>query len=85
MTEFNRLEAEAIQCGLSITKRTNAHYQIAYGRGGWLWNVYPGNRRIYVDAPHREAGTPRLDLPANWTLADAVRAAIALRKELTGR
>lgn len=83
--EFSRLKVEAMQVGIAVKQHTDVHYQIAYGRANWLWNVYPGNRRIYVDEAHQAAGTPRLDLPANWTLKDAVRAAIALRKELTGR
>ena len=60
--------------GMTLTAHTAAHYQLR--RGDAMWNLYPGNQRIYVDAAHRKK-TPFLRLPRSpWTLLDVVRAAV---------
>jgi len=56
--------------GLSLTQRSDSHYQLRGGR--WLINLYPGNQRIYADRNKDRA--PYLDVPCNWTLQDAVEA-----------
>jgi hypothetical protein len=68
---FPAIQEFAALCGVTVTKRTDAHYQIR--KGNVLLNVYPGNRRIARDKRH---GSVYLDLPDDWTLEDAVKAFI---------
>ena len=81
---FSALQSLAMQKGLALAQHSDTHFALAYGKMGWLWNIYPGNRRIFVDEAHG-AATPRLDVPHEWTLGDVVRAAVALREEVRGR
>ena len=81
---FSALKSLAMQKGLAFAQHSDTHFALAYGKMGWLWNIYPGNRRIFVDEAHG-ATTPRLDVGYEWTLEDIVRAAIALTEEVRGR
>jgi hypothetical protein len=81
-TDFTELRTEAGRHGIKLLRHSQAHYQVRYVPEGWMWNVYPGNRRIFVDRAHRVKGTPRLSLPAKWTLKDVVESAIKLREAL---
>lgn len=80
---FDALRVHAAKHGVLFKRHTDAHYQIAILAKGWLWNVYPGKHRIYIDNHHMATGTPRLNLPDRWTLTDVVEAAVLRTKEAT--
>ncbi|MBN1510709.1 MAG: hypothetical protein JXB13_01720 [Phycisphaerae bacterium] len=80
-TEFERVKVLAFAHGLILRRHTEAHYTLAAGAAGdyvWLWDVYPGKRRIKVSRRH--PGTPFLDVPPAWTLRDVVAAAIRIKE-----
>jgi len=59
---------------LVLRQCSEVHYQLRAFRDGkvaWLYNLYPGNRRIWQDPRFKG---PFLRLPAAWTLTDVVRA-----------
>lgn len=60
--------------GMKLTMHTEAHYSLRSEKS--LWNLYPGNQRIYVDAAHRKA-TPFLAVSRHpWTLLDIVSSVV---------
>lgn len=82
---FDFLRKHAAKHGVTLKQFTDTHYQVSIRSHGWLWNIYPGNRRIYVSEHHIRAGTPRLPLPEMWTLRDVVVSAAKLWTKETGR
>lgn len=87
---YIRAKAVAHAGGLLLREcAPGRHYQLllphrrslgAATRHRWLFDIYPGNCRIYVPESHK-AHTPRLKLDPDWGLVDAVVAAVALLKE----
>lgn len=71
--EACRLGAEN---GIALTNPSDGCYQMRHS-SGWIINIYPrrngGSPRMYHDK-HRPG--PFLKLPENWTILDAVRAAV---------
>jgi len=61
---------------MSLTNPSDGCYQLR-SAAGWIINMYPRRKgvssRMYHDPHHRG---PFLRLPENWTLLDAVKAAI---------
>lgn len=68
--EASRLAKEG---GMSLTRRSDAHYQLRHAQDGWLLNLYPGNGRVYGD--RNKPRGPFLHLPDGWTVIDAVESA----------
>ena len=80
-SNFEQAKVRAFQAGLMLRRNTEAHYTLAAGMAGtyvWLWDVYPGKYRIKQSRQH--PATPRLAVPPDWTLMDAVEAAIRLQQ-----
>lgn len=78
--DFSDAARLANEHGLVLTQCTEAHYQIRAFEDGhvcWLYNVYPGKRRIWPDRKYRG---PFIHLPMNWGLVDVVEA-VAKRHE----
>lgn len=71
--DFREASTLAAQNGLTLTRKSETHYQLT-SKSGWLMNVYPGNCRLYHD--RNRPAAPYLRVPSPWTLADIVRAAI---------
>lgn len=73
---FEQARTIAHANGLTLTNPSDGCYQLR-APAGWIINMYPRSKgcspRMYHD-PHRPG--PFLRLPENWTLLDAVRAAI---------
>jgi len=65
--------------GMRLIRRDNIHYQLIGGSPAWLINLYPSNGRIYADP--KRAKAPFLNVPDEWTLSDAVNAAIEVTKK----
>ena len=81
--DFETARALAQQHGLALVQYGEVHYAlIRYANGKALWrhHLYPGNQRICMDR-HMPARAPFLKVPADWTLADVVKAAIKEMKE----
>jgi hypothetical protein len=77
--DFDEARRLARKGGLVLVKHSPQHYALRpKGRGGWLQNIYPGNRRLYHD--RQKPTPPYLGLPAEWTLLDVVKAAVAAVK-----
>lgn len=64
-----------------LIRHSDVHYHLwvtlASGQR-WLYNLYPGNCRIYADRQHYG---PFLNIPKPWTIDDVIRAARAKRAE----
>ena len=70
----------ASEHGMTLTKHSESHYALAAGPA--LYNIYPGNQRIYVDDAHRQYSRyllRHLKKPY-WTLVDVVRAVLDAHK-----
>jgi hypothetical protein len=63
--------------GLTLLCTSDGCYQLRHPARGWIINMYPRRNglspRMYHDPHHRG---PFLQLPENWTLLDAVHAAV---------
>jgi len=71
---FGEAKKLAKSVGLVLVKHSPVHYALRQkGKGGWILNIYPGNRRLYHD--RKRPKPPYLDLPEKWTLRDVVAAA----------
>jgi len=72
---FEEAAQLASRHNLVLTQCSEHHYQLRAfedGRVCWLYNLYPGNQRIWSDRKYRG---PYLELPpCDWTLMDIVRA-----------
>ena len=76
---FQMAKQLATATGLSLVRLAEPQYQLRYN--DWLWNLYPGNQRIYVDDAHRKT-TPFLNIKARpWGLIDVVKAAISAKDQ----
>jgi hypothetical protein len=79
--EFPEAAKLANRHGLVLTRCTEAHYQLRVfddGKIAWLYNIYPGKRRIWSDRTHRG---PFLKVPMFWTLTDLIMAVADRVKE----
>lgn len=90
--EINRQNAEAgfeeavdmsAKIDMDLTQCTEAHYQLTVYLSHsplefWLYNLYPGNQRIYADPNHRG---PFLQLAGVWSFEKIIKAANAARIE----
>lgn len=73
--------AEAVELskanGMRLTNPSDGCYQLRHLAVGWIINLYPrrngASPRMYHDPKHKG---PYLSLPQNWTLLDAVKAAV---------
>lgn len=73
----------ANQHNLVLRQCSEVHYQLRTFRDGkvvWLYNLYPGNRRVWSDPRFKG---PFLKLPDGWTLADVVRAVVRAQERKT--
>jgi len=71
--DFKKASILAAQSGMALSRCSSVHYQLR--ANSYLWNIYPGNRRIYSDKKHKN---PFLKLPVDWGLIDVVKAAMEL-------
>ena len=65
---------EARRLGLELLRHSPSHYSLRKPGAGYDLAIYPGNRRLYGVVKHGRR-PPRIDVGADWTLADVVRAA----------
>ncbi len=71
--------AKELAChnGLALTNPSEGCYQLRHSVEDWIINLYPRRKghtpRVYHDPNHRG---PHLNMPTQWTLLDAVNAAI---------
>lgn len=74
---FADAQALAAQHGMTLINPSSGCYQLRNPARDWIINLYPRRNgfspRMYHDPNHRG---PFLDLPENWTLLDAVQAAV---------
>jgi hypothetical protein len=77
MATFESAEQLAAANGMILTNPSDGCYQLRHIVRRWIINLYPRTTgftpRAYHD-PHKPG--PFLRLPKNWTLLDAVKAAI---------
>lgn len=79
--DFCAVEKYATNSGMRLKMNTFAHYQLIvyHPRGQWIYNLYPGNRRIYKDKNH---SGPFLDFEQKtWTLIEVIQEAIKIRDQ----
>lgn len=74
--EYEDARAEAVLLGLELVRHTPYHYSLRKPSAGYDLAIYPGNRRLYGVVKHGRR-PPRIEVAADWTLADVVRAAYA--------
>lgn len=79
---YLRLADMARHYTLGLERHSDAHYSITHLATGWRLNVYPGNRRVYMD--RNRARAPYLVLPRDWTLENVVMAAIGQEQGVKG-
>ncbi len=70
--EIDNIQRRLADFSIVLRQCTTAHYQLIYG--DWIYNLYPGNQRIYSDPKHRG---PFLNVPKPWTLSEVADAVIA--------
>lgn len=70
---FLQARSLASRAGLVLARHSDVHYSLRHP-DGWIFNIYPGNRRLYYDK-NRKKG-PFIKLPDNWTLMDVVKEAV---------
>lgn len=70
-SQFLGAEKLAREQGFSLIRRTETHYQLRPPTKKWIANLYPGNRKLYMDknAPSKFAPT----LPPEWDLLVATQ------------
>ena len=68
--------------GMDMTNPSDGCYQLRHRARGWIINLYPRRKgftpRCYHDPNHRG---PYLKMREDWSLVDAVEAAIAAEAE----
>lgn len=74
---FEDAQVLAMSNGMRLGNPSDGCYQLRHDARGWIINIYPRRNghsaRMYHDPNHRG---PFLKLPENWTILDAVQAAI---------
>lgn len=74
--EFDDAKRLAISYGFELKKKSEGHYQLIYHPQVtlqfFIYNIYPGNHRIYADPNHTG---PFLELNGEWGLIDVVMSA----------
>lgn len=83
--DFYEAADMAKKTDMDLTQCTEAHYQLTvYLSHGplrfWLYNLYPGNQRIYADPNHKGPFLRGLKV-GNWTFEHIIVAANRLRDE----
>jgi hypothetical protein len=78
---FDQARDLARSFGLMLRQCSTSHYQL-YRPGGWLFNIYPGNRRIYRDRERGKAPHLRVsrDDVLSWLARCVMAAAETLQK-----
>jgi len=79
---FRRAQDLAIGWGLVLSNPSDGCYQLRSITKGWIINLYPRRKgftpRVYHDPNHKG---PFLRMREEWTLLDAVEAAMRAEKE----
>ena len=57
--------------GLQLNRHSEAHYSIEHPTKKWRLNIYPGNRRIWMDRNRPKA--PYVNVEYDWQLLDVVK------------
>lgn len=73
----------ASERGMIFVRRSASHYQLRVYAGTsrdffWLYNLYPGNQRIWIDRQHKG---PFLNFITQWTFKAVIIAAAKARKK----
>lgn len=79
--EFRQAAKLANEHNLVLTQCSTVHYQLRAfqdGRVAWLYNLYPGKRRIWSDRKYRGSF---LRVPKFWTLTDVIQAVADRQRE----
>jgi len=74
--DFPATQRRCSLAGLALMQHSEVHYSITHPHRGWRLNIYPGNRRIYMDLNRPRA--PYLKLPEDWSLEDVITALIQM-------
>lgn len=73
--DFNNAKSLASKHGLFLTRCSDTQYNLSHKETGALWQLYPGNKRIYTPKTKRSV-TPFLKINSYWKIFDVVVAAI---------